>query len=133
MKSPREILLRKHRAAVPQLDAIREQTLAALSHSPPRASRASLGAVFREWFALPKPVWVALGAAWVVIVALNFSAADDAPSAATTVAEHGPGWEQAMAEQRRLYAELVHAPIPANAPGAVLKPRSERGVVAVAV
>ena len=62
MKTPRNILLARHQAAEPKLDAVRAQALAALaphpSH-PPSFTRRWLSA-WQEFFRIPRVAWAGL-------------------------------------------------------------------------
>ena len=133
MKTPREVLLSRHRSAEPQLDAIRRQILTPAGENPPRA-KSVLSRVIescREFFRVPRIAWVGLAAAWLIIVALNV-ASSDAPGVNIAVAgppsRPSPEMLQALREQKRLFAELVgslSAP-EAEAPRFVPRPRSDR-------
>jgi len=125
MKTPREILLQKHAGAQPQLNALREQTLATLSHPEVAVGRSSFVAFLSDLFALPRTAWAGLATVWVAIVALNLATGDGASPRPTTVAERTPALRQALAEQRRFYAELIRSPMPADVPTFVPRPRSD--------
>ena len=133
MKTPREILLARHRSAEPQLDAVRERiTERAGMHSEERPSRfIRFVESCREFFRVPRIAWAGLATAWLVIVVLNV-ASSDAPQVNVTVAsasaKRSPEMLQALREQRRLFAELVGslASPEAEAPRFVPRPRSER-------
>jgi hypothetical protein len=131
MKTPREVLLNRHRAAEPQLDSIREQAVAAMS--PKRRSRfAEIAESCREFFRVPRIAWAALAAVWTIIIALN-TASSETPAAPMTAAasppRRSPEMLQALREQKRLFAELVGAAgekLESEAPRFVPRPRSER-------
>jgi len=125
MKTPREILLEKHQGAVPRLDAVREQTMAGLSEPQRHGSGANWLAVLRQVFALPRPAWGGLVAAWVVIIALNAATGDGATRQPVTMAKQTPVSRQALAEQRRFYVEMVRSVMPADVPEFVPRPRSD--------
>src|SRR5687768_7830592 len=83
MKTPREILLSKHQAVTPKLDALRHNVLKQVE---PRAdveepSRGSdVGFIFKLWIELVLPsrrIWSGLAATWIVILIMNFSLSDD--------------------------------------------------------
>lgn len=70
MKTPREILLRRHRGMTPRLDALRREALSrVLSESPvePRMPLKNLWEVLcsLRWH------WAGLGAAWLLVAVLN--------------------------------------------------------------
>ncbi len=125
MKTPREFLLRKHRSAEAQLDAAREAALDTLRPGQAPASRRGFAAFLRELFVLPRPALAGLGAAWLVIIALNVATGDSTEQAAVIMANRTPASRQAIAEQRRFYIELVGAQMPADVPAFVPRPRGE--------
>lgn len=133
MKTPREILLARHRAVEPKLDAVRQRVVANLDSGPRAKLSAADGfiASLREFFRLPRFAWGGLAAAWLVIIALNLAARDTTTPAAAVpqqVAKTSPETLQALREQKRLFAELVGSATAgdADAPRFVPRPRSER-------
>src|ERR1043166_2104088 len=84
MKTPREILFARHRSAEPKLDALRQETVAAVCNR--RSLEAKPSAVtdrrynrIRFWreLILPRPrAWAGLAAVWVLILALKLSTHD---------------------------------------------------------
>ncbi len=89
MKTPREILLARHRAAEPKLDAIRRkvvaanQTTAELSEQIIAGFRRSQTVVikicwllWRELILPSRRIWTGLAAVWLLIFAVNFSERD---------------------------------------------------------
>lgn len=76
----------------------------------------------------PHPkAWAGLGAAWVLIFALQFSARDPAPRRAQDSAPPSPELVMRLKDQQRMLAELLgnNEPRPAAKP-ARFEPRSER-------
>ena len=124
MKTPREILLQKHESATPRLDAVREQTVAGLSEPQRPARGLDWVAALRQVFTLPRPARVGLAAAWVVILALHVATSDRTKQQPATMAKLTPVSRQALAEQRRLYVEMVRSGLPADVPEFVPRPRS---------
>ena len=133
MKTPREILLARHRSAEPQLAAMRRRILTPANENQCQKKSGLSGVIesCREFFRVPRTAWVGFAAAWLVIIALNI-ASSDAPQVNVTVAsapaKRSPEMLQALREQKRLLAELVgslSAP-EAEAPRFVPRPRSER-------
>lgn len=114
MPSPRDLLLARHRAAEPRLDALREIVLADLERSARRRMSPldMLRTVWRELVAPCRPVWMTLAAVWVMLLVLNGAGrprgAAAFPSAEQTIA----AMTQWM-ERRRALAELT---TPASAP-----------------
>ena len=131
MKTPREVLLARHRAAEPKLDAVRERTLAALSphESGPEPRNTGWLVAFQEFFRIPRVAWGGLAGAWLVIIVLNVASRETIaqPTAPVQETKRTPETLQALREQKRLFAELVgslSAP-EAEAPRFVPRPRSE--------
>jgi hypothetical protein len=131
MKTPREILLARHREAEPQLDSIRRNVIAAFGKSSKRGSfPVHVLKSCRDLLRMPRLAWTGLAAAWMVIIALHLASSETAPAqthAAQRTAKRSPEMLQALREQRRLFAELVgfgSAP-EAEAPRFVPRPRSE--------
>src|SRR5687767_14800896 len=132
MKTPREILLARHRSAGPQLDAIRRQVLMRVGE-PDREKSALSRAIesCRDFFRVPRIAWAGFAAAWFVIIALNIASSDARQTnipIANAPTKRSPEMLQALREQKRLFAELVGSlPAPdAEAPRFVPRPRSER-------
>lgn len=79
MKSPRDLLLERHRHQLPALDQLRGRVIAAeyphanVVRSPEGLINLSVGALRRTLGQHPM-AWSSLAAAWAVILALNFSA-----------------------------------------------------------
>ena len=118
MKTPRELLLKRHEAALPKLDALRAAALPARSQlSTLNSQPASL------WERLfgPNPLaWAGLAAVWLVLLAVNSD-----PSAPKTADRASQPSEAAVAEivreNRRQMAELLNFDEPQAAP----TPRNE--------
>ena len=144
MKTPREILLARHQAAEPKLDAVRGRALAALGPTVEALKRekveadagstlqrfnaSTLLAACRDFFRIPRVAWAGLAAAWFVILALNAASRDTTTTTTPTQeAKRTPENLQALREQKRLFAELVGFgnPYDADAPRFVPRPRSE--------
>jgi hypothetical protein len=104
MKTPREILLERHRAAVPQLDAIRREILDA------KFRRRNLVATLWGELILPsRRVWSGLAAAWLLILVVNFAERDPAPAGKLSAA---PAMIS-LGEQQRLLNEYFADRTPA--------------------
>ena len=120
MKTPRELLLKRHEAALPKLDALRAAALPARSQlSTLNSQPASL------WERLfgPNPLaWAGLAAVWLLLLAVNRSGSEAATSSASRASQPS---EAAVAEivreNRRQMAELLNLDEPQAAP----TPRSE--------
>lgn len=139
MKTPREILLARHRAVDPVLDRLRADVLAtAVLPGDGRAEAASTsiyqvlnGWLVRAWTELfwsCRRAWAGVAAAWLVIVTLNLLSPEVSPVDRTQGAGGSRTIFTYLIEQERLLAELGDlTPVPAPAPPpAVPAPRSER-------
>lgn len=119
MKTPREILLARHRAAEDRLDAIRHAVVAELNNqgtkeqSQPTSLVASLLGCFNQlWLELFWPsrrTWAGLAAAWLVILAVNLAQRDPAPSAGAP----GTPVMMSLAEQQHWLNQLFADRLPA--------------------
>ena len=86
MKTPREILLKRHQSAAPKLDAIRREVVAELNHQDTKAQSWTenltswcLGGSNKLWIELIWPcrrIWTGLAAVWILIFIVNFSQRD---------------------------------------------------------
>ena len=77
MKTPRELLLERHRAQSAALDQIRERVIAhEFRESPMLVRQESLRprfADFSAWLTFPRATWGGFAAAWCVILGLNLA------------------------------------------------------------
>ena len=139
MKTLREILLGRHRSAEPQLNAIREEVLREqLQAGRPQNRTAASDAgrpwdnfVRRMWLELVwscRHFWLGLGAVWVVILTLQFLAAEPQASAKSDTTPLSPSVLAILREQRRLAAELTEPlALPGvDKPSKTPRPRSDR-------
>jgi len=140
MRTPREILLRRHLSANPKLDDVRTKAVsAALSHAP-RAERPAgragpwpVGAARAAWRELIRPcrgAWAGIAALWLAMWAINWGLSDTPQAARNAPPASAAAWFEALAEQRRLLAELIPpasaaSPRPESPPRHP-RPRSER-------
>ncbi len=119
MKTPREILLDRHRNADSKLDAIRREVLAECAQtgpsvesrqSPPAFSFSSLAS--KLWCELILPcrrIWAGMAAVWMLILGLHLAAGIGQISGITVnqVSKPGPEIVAAMRERRELMAQLL--------------------------
>ncbi|MEZ0218545.1 MAG: hypothetical protein ACAH89_15515 [Rariglobus sp.] len=122
MPSPREILLARHRAAEPRLDAMRTAVLALETGGRRRpVLLAALRTLWRELVEPCRPAWVAFAAVWAVLLILDGTSRPAGetrrPVAAETVAA-----VTSWLEQRRMLAELAAPAGPSSAPAPVAAP-----------
>ena len=141
MKTPRDILLARHRAVETELDAIRNEVVAQYRDGrraavpEPKASGAAIFPIllWRELIFPSRRVWAGLAAAWVLIVAVNFSLRDPGqPGMVKTTAPEMMSFQ----EQQKLVNELLadrFVPVDFDRPKTFTpRPRSERVAVATA-
>jgi hypothetical protein len=130
MKTPREILLSRHRDVEPKLESLWRATLHrglddradATERVPPVAK------LWQELIWPCRRVWTGLACAWVLIIALHLASSEPATREASKTGPPSRDEMQAMVEQRRMLAQLIgEEPKPIDkhqldSPG----PRSER-------
>ena len=149
MKTPREILLKRHQAVEPKLDRIWTEAIAPEllswratlrrgrrnvtdtilrgSAQAPRVPPANV--LWRELIWPCRHVWAGVACAWLLIIGLNMASFERAPRVASKTEPRSGEELRAFIEQRQLLAQLTDAlPEPAdtrkpNPPG----PRSDRG------
>ena len=106
MKTPREILLARHQAAVAKLDKVRRAVVAELSSPAVELEIPFLLKLWRE-LVLPKPqAWAAVAAMWVLIIGLKFST-QEIPQVSARKAVASPEVLAEVKQQKRLFAELA--------------------------
>ena len=149
MKTPRDILLERHQAAVPKLDTIRHNVLNA-EFKVGQASRLSLISLFFQMETGWKPVlrllwrelifpcrrtWAILAAVWIALFIFNVSQRDPSELAAQKLPPPSPEAIMAWRQQEKLLAELIGPSAPGDAEQRKIflpKPRTETaGAVAV--
>jgi len=139
MKTPREILLARHQAATPKLDAIRRTALEELNNEATKTQRwpASFVALLRGgsqklWRELlwPHPAaWAALAGVWLVILGVQIGSRESSPHDFTHQLPPSPQVRELLKQQQQLFAELVgpKANREADRPKSVApQPRSQR-------
>ena len=132
MKTPRELLLERHRATEPKLDAIRQETVARLAeesadgHARAEAlagnSRTRLSALrssCRDLLLSFRWHLAGLSAAWLVVLVLNI---DPSPTPSSALAKQNlPSPQQlltALRENRRQVLEMTGAGVVEGVPDA---------------
>ncbi|MEO8429845.1 MAG: hypothetical protein ABI651_22380 [Verrucomicrobiota bacterium] len=135
MKTPREVLLRRHRSIEPKLDTIRQKIRNVRLGAESKVSEGHVPATsgrFAELLELLRPFrfnLAGLGLTCLVILAFRVATPETSNPVIAKSAAPSPDVLAALQEKRRLYAELIeqspapsaHSPKP-TAP----KPRSER-------
>src|SRR5882762_3156679 len=130
MKTPREILLDRHRNAESKLDAIRREVLAEFvqteptlerRQTPPSFSFSSLAAqLWRELVWPCRRIWAGMAATWMLILGLHLAAGSGEASRVTVnqVSKPGPEVVAALRERRELMAQLLDpfTPLPVARP-----------------
>jgi hypothetical protein len=127
MKTPREILLGRHRAAELKLAAVRRAALATMEKRAPEGAPVS----WREWLRSFRWHAAGLSAAWVFILFLHLDAHRAPGMMAAIPAARIPPPQVIMAslrENRRRLSALVEPDAPAAEPRKLFRPgpRSER-------
>ena len=141
MKTPREILLRRHQSANARLDQLRTEVLSTTLSHPIRALRRDgrenkplavrgLLVVWRELIWPCRRVWAGMAALWLVMWGINRGLSDTPKAAQSAHTASAPALLlfEALEEQRRLLAELI-PPVssqPTEPPRHNPKPRSDR-------
>jgi len=152
MKTPREILLARHRAAGPKLDAIRQAAVAAVcdrrdSGGQTDATTPGWAAGFAAlclhfpkllWLELILPsrrTWTGLAAVWFLILVVNISQRDTATNGAEQAVRSSPVMMSWQTQQRLMNEVLSDRSAPSEAerprnipPG----PRTEMNATATA-
>ena len=128
MKTPRELLLERHRAAGLKLDAVRREALKCLSREPGSAMPLSLTTALRQFFWPHPRAWAGLAVVWVLILFLHVAARDTSEVATKETLPPSPDVALALKQQRQLRAELIgqSAPLESDRPRPLLpRPRSD--------
>jgi len=126
MKTPRDILFARHQAAMPKLDAIRQevvevaadvnrrkQPVRELTFAATLANAIRLS--FLELFWPCRRTWTALAAVWVLLFIFNVSQRDKSELAARKMLPPTPEAIMAWRQQERLLAELIGPSAPGDA------------------
>jgi hypothetical protein len=139
MKTPRDIMLARHRAVEPKLDAIRREVVDAAADVNRRKQpvreltfAATLANAIRlSFLELIWPcrrTWAALAAVWIALFIFNVSQRDQSELAARKLPPPSPEAILAWRQQERLLAELIGPSAPGDAEQRKIflpKPRTE--------
>lgn len=110
----------------------RTEILSAAQEAAAEEESGFLATLWRELFVQPKFIWGSIGAAWLIIIALNLASGVEAKPQIAQVETKPAEVMQAVREQNRLRDELLGIgvaaiqPSPADRPREGMKPRSER-------
>jgi len=133
MKTPREILLKRHQAAGPDLDAIRKKTLAGLAEPPKRKWPGEAGFFSLRQLNLSLRWHLAgMSAIWLVVAFLNLNAGHSPGPLTAVPREQIPSAQIILASLRENRRELLLMILPPNPPDAGpqklirTQPRSQR-------
>ncbi len=130
MKTPREVLLNRHRAIEPKLDEIRRSVCASGRRAAPRPS------VWAPLFALPallwrelifpsRRMWAALSAAWMVLIVLNVAQRDKSTLPVGAPAPVMLSFQEQQRIMRELFADRTTSVEAEPAHRMVPRPRTE--------
>ena len=128
----RNNLLNKHRSAEPELDRLRQDVIATELLVAAEEESGFLATLWRELFVQPKFIWGSIGAAWLIVIALNLASGEEVKPQIAQMETKPAEVMQAVREQNRLRDELLGIgvaaiqPGPADRPREGMKPRSER-------
>ncbi len=135
MKTPREILLNRHRDAGPKLDSVREKALAAIGPAAEKTASAGPAApwplciawvLWRELIFPSRRLWAGLAAAWVVLLLLNLPGGDKPPRMLAETLPPDREIQALLREQREMFVQLVGFVGPSPVvPNKTTVPRSE--------
>jgi hypothetical protein len=137
MRTPREILLHRHRAAGPRLDALRRAVVQELGNKTaakqsPRFVSLLLCFPRNFWREVIRParrIWAGLAAAWLLILMANLEFRAGTPQLTAATSPNSANFLMALREQEQLMAWITErpGPKPAGPPKpSVPQPRSER-------
>jgi hypothetical protein len=107
MKTPRELLLERHKAAMPALDALRHKTInAEFRRHPSSIILEWPSLLWRELIWPCRGIWATLATVWVLIFAANIAMSGASRPA---LAQTAPSRETIMAwrQQQRFLIELT--------------------------
>ena len=127
MKTPRELLLDRHRQAQSKLDAIRRETLAGMKKGQPERAAISLRDIFHSlrWHL------TGMGAIWIFVLFLHLETGRPSQAMASNPPAKTSSPQFIMVsvrENRRQLAEMIDSPPAENSHRELFrpKPRSER-------
>jgi hypothetical protein len=126
MKTPRELLLGRHKTAGPRLDQIRLKIVDQIGERRPFFALK----LWRELILPARRAWICLAAGWVVVLALNLTAGADVSVGVNEPGPMNPESIIALQRQERLTAQLIEEDQEPSSPAKTpeQRPRSEAPV-----
>jgi len=118
MKTPREILLARQRAAEPKLDALTRSVvnnIVASSAHPSFSLRSLPRSFWREVILPSRRIWAGLAAAWVVIVVANLDFRVGSPRLTASISPAAARNFMSIREQENIVTAFNSLPEPAPA------------------
>lgn len=133
MRTPRELLTGRHKAAEQKLTAIRQRVVHDIAEESiqvhtPEEQRASLAEiVWHELFVACRRYWTGLGATWGLILVFALSTHPERAVTEVTIGSGSSTTLNALREQQRLRDELLGVAVVQNGDLRVpiLRPRSD--------
>jgi hypothetical protein len=112
MKTPREILLKRHQTVEPKLDRMWAEDLSTELRSEATPARENVlftagWALWRELVLPSRRIWAGLACAWVLIVVLNLASAEPTTKVVSQSKPRSSEELRALIEQRRMLAQLI--------------------------
>lgn len=112
MKTPRDILLARHQATAPKLDAVRQSAVAAVCARralPEQRSQVATTTIFKtlwqELFLPSRRIWSGLAAIWLLILAINLAQHDSSPAGKMTAAPAMMSFREQQRWMNELFAD----------------------------
>ena len=112
MRTPREILLKRHQTVEPKLERMWTEELSTelRSEAMPARENVLLAAGWALWRELVLPsrrIWAGLACAWVLIAVLNLASAEPTTKVVSQMKPPSSEELRALIEQRRMLAQLI--------------------------
>ena len=145
MKTPREILLERHRAVEPKLDTVRRALVGELNNKEIKEQRGANG--FTKWYlrflsqlwrelVLPsRRIWTGLAAVWMVLFVINISQRDNVSSVTGQPVRSAPvmmSWQTQQRLMNEVLADRMAPPDVDRPRNDAPKPRTETNGVKAA-
>lgn len=136
MKTPREILLQRHRSVTPRLDAVRAVAVDQLNIKETKKQKPSADSIFLRCFTTPwrelvlpsRRIWAGLAAVWVLILVAHLASRENDPVIAKKSVPPSREVLIALREQNKFRTQLFHnesKPVEADRPKPAASPHSE--------